>query len=73
MSSDELSPAEDSQDEVLSIADDDISQNGGQNGEAGDNLDDLFGDDGSEQDQEPLVLTMSIKTRADLETDRNEH
>jgi hypothetical protein len=48
MSSDELSLAEDSQDEVLSVADD-----APQNGEPVDDMDDLFGDDDSEAGQQP--------------------
>jgi hypothetical protein len=48
MSSEELSLAEDSQDEVLSVADD-ISQTG----EVVDDMDDLFGDNDSESDQQP--------------------
>jgi hypothetical protein len=47
MSSDDLSVADESEDELLSNADDNLSQN---------DMDDLFGDAGSDQEKPPLVL-----------------
>ena len=52
MSSDELSLADDSQDDALSDAPDNLSQNG----DAVEDMDDLFGDNPSDQ-EEPLFVT----------------
>jgi hypothetical protein len=53
MSSDDLSVADESEDELLSNADDNLSQN---------DMDDLFGDAGSDQEKPALVLVSCSAT-----------
>jgi hypothetical protein len=61
MSSDELSLAEDSQDELLSNANDDTPQNG----EAEDTMGDLFGDD-SDQEPAPYVKRLTCSEPSNI-------
>ena len=64
MSSDEdLSLADDSEDELLSNANDNVSQN---------DMDDLFGDDAGDEDRPALVLVYTLsQTRVDFVSAQN--